>query len=36
MLSAATGVVVAIAILTTLIPAWRVSRIDPIRVLRSE
>jgi ABC-type lipoprotein release transport system permease subunit len=35
-LSAATGVVVAIAILATLIPAWRVSRIDPTRVLRSE
>ena len=35
-LSAATGVVVAIAILATLIPAWRLSRIDPTRVLRSE
>jgi len=35
-LIAATGLVVAIAILATLIPAWRVSRIDPTRVLRSE
>jgi putative ABC transport system permease protein len=35
-LAAATLLVVSIAILATIVPAWRVSRIDPTRVLRSE
>jgi putative ABC transport system permease protein len=35
-LGAATGLVVAIALLATIVPAWRVSRIDPTKVLRSE
>src|SRR4029453_5853960 len=35
-LGAATGLVVAIALLATTVPAWRVSRIDPTKVLRSE
>ena len=35
-LGAATVLVVGVAILATIIPAWRVSRIAPSRVLRSE
>jgi putative ABC transport system permease protein len=35
-LGAATALVVTVAIVATIIPAWRVSRIAPSRVLRSE
>ena len=35
-LGAATVVVVIVAIVATIIPAWRISRIAPSRVLRAE
>jgi putative ABC transport system permease protein len=35
-LGAATALVVSVALIATIIPAWRVSRIEPSRVLRPE
>ncbi len=35
-LGAATALVVSVALVATIVPAWRVSRIEPSRVLRPE